>query len=94
MGSTGLPLGPAVSVEDFKTIKATKSWFAFCDHRGRAVLNHVRDKLLLSQKIFFACLCSKGLVKLLLRFNNIYVSFKFAWFCFLLFRKDCILHGS
>lgn len=94
VGRSGLPWVPAISVEDFKTIKATNSWFPFCDHHGWAVLNHGSDKTLVSPQIFFACLYSKRLVKLLLRFNNTYVSFKFAWFCFLLFSKACILHGS
>lgn len=48
----GLPGVPAISVEDCKTTKVTKSWFAFCDHLGWAVLNHVSDKILLSQKLF------------------------------------------
>lgn len=48
----GLPWVPAMSVEDCKMTKATKSWFAFCDHLRWAVLNHVGDKILLSQKLF------------------------------------------
>lgn len=52
MGRSGLLWVQAISVENFKTIKAMKRWFAFCYHHGWAVLNHVSDKILLTKNTF------------------------------------------
>lgn len=47
-----LPWVEAMSVKRLKTIKPTKSWFAFYYHHVWAILNHVSDKILLRPKIF------------------------------------------
>lgn len=76
-----LPWVEAMSVVRLKTIKLTEGWFAFYYHHVWAILNHVGDKMLIPPKIFFlGGLYSEQLLKLLLGFNNTYVSLKLNFF--------------
>lgn len=84
----------SLSVENFKTIiKLPRCQSAF--FLSPCTRNSVSDKILLpGKKKNLSCYILITTLWLLLSFNNMYMSFKWVWFCYLSFQKYCALYGS
>lgn len=93
MGESCLPWVGVMSTENLKTIKPTTSQLAFYYHCVWEILHHVSDQRFVPKNNLLVSLYFKKLLELLLRLNNVYISFKLPYLNFLFCNKDSILHG-